>query len=308
MSLMDYDAKKDNQEKTVFEDKTFWYVHKKSQRIAEAIYLVTQTVAKEEPLKVALRTCCVRLVEVVTDTYSSYIKDREEGARRIALVLTELSALLDVAATARVVSPMNHTIVRHEVAQLVSLLLERYAAAERSDTLDTSFFKDATLKFPERTSVSTPSSTRRAPVSDVGDQRMSDSVRANSSGLPGSVVSVSDILGGHPMSVTQTRPQNQVVSNDVSQRQTAFQSVRESKPTRVRAEGISDAAVRRVRRDTIVSFIKDKGRVSIKDVASVVTDVSEKTLQRELLSLVDEGELLKVGERRWSTYEIAPGK
>jgi DeoR/GlpR family transcriptional regulator of sugar metabolism len=56
-----------------------------------------------------------------------------------------------------------------------------------------------------------------------------------------------------------------------------------------------------------VSFIKDKGRVSIKDVASIITDVSEKTLQRELLSLVDEGELLKVGERRWSTYEVAPG-
>lgn len=289
MSLMEYDSKKDNQEKTVFEDKTFWYVHKKSQRIAEAVYLVTQNVAKEEPLKVALRTCCVRLVEVVTDTYSSYIKDREEGARRIALVLTELSALLDVAATARVVSPMNHTIVRHEVAQLVALLLERYAAVERSDTLDTSFFKDASLKFPERTSAASAPSVRRS-VPDASDQKMSDSVRVATPGLPGSVVRVSDILGGG--SVADTKHRAKTVSSSVS---------------RVRAEGISDAAVRRVRRDTIVSFIKDKGRVSIKDVASIITDVSEKTLQRELLSLVDEGELLKVGERRWSTYEVAPG-
>jgi len=290
MSLMEYDTKKDNQEKTVFEDKTFWYVHKKSQRIAEAVYLVTQNVAKEEPLKVALRTCCVRLVEVVTDTYSSYIKDREEGARRIALVLTELSALLDVAATARVVSPMNHTIVRHEVAQLVTLLLERYAAAERSDTLDTSFFKDASLKFPERAATVSTSSARRS-VPDASDHRMSDSSRAGGPGIPGSVVRVSDILGG--TSVTDTVSRVKPVSPTVA---------------RVRAEGISDAAVRRVRRDTIVSFIKDKGRVSIKDVASIITDVSEKTLQRELLSLVDEGELLKVGERRWSTYEIAPSK
>jgi hypothetical protein len=290
MSLMEYDTKKDNQEKTVFEDKTFWYVHKKSQRIAEAVYLVTQNVAKEEPLKVALRTCCVRLVEVVTDTYSSYIKDREEGARRIALVLTELSALLDVAATARVVSPMNHTIVRHEVAQLVSLLLERYAAVERSDTLDTSFFKDASLKFPERTATASAPSVRRS-VPDASDQRMSDSSRTSTPGTPASIVRVSDILAG--TSMADTTPRVKTVSNSVS---------------RVRAEGISDAAVRRVRRDTIVSFIKDKGRVSIKDVASIITDVSEKTLQRELLSLVDEGELLKVGERRWSTYEVAPGK
>lgn len=56
------------------------------------------------------------------------------------------------------------------------------------------------------------------------------------------------------------------------------------------------------RRDEILSIIKDKKSVSIKDIASIVTGCSEKTLQRELIALVTEGVLKKEGERRWSTY------
>lgn len=56
------------------------------------------------------------------------------------------------------------------------------------------------------------------------------------------------------------------------------------------------------RRDSILSVIKEKGEVSVKDIAIVVSDVSEKTLQRELLAMVDEGIIIKKGERRWSRY------
>lgn len=59
------------------------------------------------------------------------------------------------------------------------------------------------------------------------------------------------------------------------------------------------------RSQRIVDIVTAKGVVSIRDVASVITDCSEKTLQRELLSLVESGILKKEGERRWSTYRLA---
>ncbi len=59
------------------------------------------------------------------------------------------------------------------------------------------------------------------------------------------------------------------------------------------------------RREKILSVIKDKKNVSVKDISQVVTDCSEKTLQRELLALVAQGVLKKEGERRWSTYSLA---
>lgn len=58
------------------------------------------------------------------------------------------------------------------------------------------------------------------------------------------------------------------------------------------------------RRDQIVNIIREKGEITIKDIARVITDCSEKTLQRELISLVSDGIVRKRGERRWSTYSL----
>lgn len=56
------------------------------------------------------------------------------------------------------------------------------------------------------------------------------------------------------------------------------------------------------RRDAVLSIIKTKGSASIKDISSLIRDVSEKTIQRELISLINDGVIAKKGERRWSTY------
>jgi len=42
----------------------------------------------------------------------------------------------------------------------------------------------------------------------------------------------------------------------------------------------------------------------VKDFAKVITDISEKTIQRELLDLVQRGVIKKEGERRWSRYSL----
>jgi hypothetical protein len=58
------------------------------------------------------------------------------------------------------------------------------------------------------------------------------------------------------------------------------------------------------RRNLIIEEIKIKGSVTIKDVSDKIKDVSEKTIQRELLKMVDENVLKKEGERRWSKYSL----
>lgn len=56
---------------------------------------------------------------------------------------------------------------------------------------------------------------------------------------------------------------------------------------------------------TIINTIKEKGELSIKDLTDVIKGCSEKTIQRELISLVTDGVLYKTGERRWSRYSLA---
>ncbi len=59
------------------------------------------------------------------------------------------------------------------------------------------------------------------------------------------------------------------------------------------------------RKTLVLSAFKNKERLSIKDITASVEGCSEKTVQRELLALVQSGVLIKEGERRWSTYRKA---
>lgn len=59
------------------------------------------------------------------------------------------------------------------------------------------------------------------------------------------------------------------------------------------------------RREAIISVLRTKGPSYIKDLSTVIRDVSEKTIQRELAALVSEGVVTRTGERRWTTYTLA---
>lgn len=59
-----------------------------------------------------------------------------------------------------------------------------------------------------------------------------------------------------------------------------------------------------VRRETIYEFIKGHNNSNIKDIVPNIIGCSEKTIQRELIELIKEGKIRKIGERRWSRYSI----
>lgn len=71
------------------------------------------------------------------------------------------------------------------------------------------------------------------------------------------------------------------------------------KRTRNSHKGHSD------RKDTILRLLDKKDKITIKDAMNTVEGCSEKTIQRELISLVESGVLVREGARRWSTYRRA---
>lgn len=58
------------------------------------------------------------------------------------------------------------------------------------------------------------------------------------------------------------------------------------------------------RRETIIKLLKNGKELTIKDFSSVIRDCSEKTIQRELMAMLSDGVLKRVGERRWSRYSL----
>jgi len=68
---------------------------------------------------------------------------------------------------------------------------------------------------------------------------------------------------------------------------------------------LKDISERKESRKTIiVNLLKKGGDLTVKDFSRVIPDCSEKTIQRELLQLVQDGVLKKQGERRWSKYSL----
>lgn len=61
------------------------------------------------------------------------------------------------------------------------------------------------------------------------------------------------------------------------------------------------------RQSIIIDVLKKDSRLTVKDFAKVIKDCSEKTIQRELLVLVEKGLVQKDGERRWSRYSLKQG-
>lgn len=58
------------------------------------------------------------------------------------------------------------------------------------------------------------------------------------------------------------------------------------------------------RAERIKTVLEAKPQATVKDISEVITDVSEKTIQRELNSLIEKGQVIREGERRWSKYSV----
>jgi hypothetical protein len=61
------------------------------------------------------------------------------------------------------------------------------------------------------------------------------------------------------------------------------------------------------RKDMLLGSIKQMGKASLKDIASRLPEVSEKTIQRDIIELLEANVLKKHGKRRWSVYFLSDG-
>ncbi len=74
--------------------------------------------------------------------------------------------------------------------------------------------------------------------------------------------------------------------------------------TFVSAEGgVTDVKIRS-RREQIIDFLRDNTDATIKDIMGIIKDCSEKTIQRELMSMIKDNIVVREGERRWSKYKL----
>lgn len=64
----------------------------------------------------------------------------------------------------------------------------------------------------------------------------------------------------------------------------------------------STAPAKLSRRERIKTVLGAKEGATVKDIGDIISDCSEKTIQRELNSLIEDNLVQRQGERRWSKY------
>ncbi|MEX1028071.1 MAG: hypothetical protein WD049_08730 [Candidatus Paceibacterota bacterium] len=244
-------------------DSNFVFLYKKTEKIAAALYLVTDLLDHEEPLRWSLRQNITSLLNLLVSLRDA--ADTRTGTKHACQnLLIDLVTQLNVAASAGLISQMNGSV----------LVRELNALADRINTLPLSHGSEPVLNDAFFTQPD-------AAVAPVDPAKGKTPRRVDPSSKPARGV------GG-------------VGEHDASDPATA-------RPIGKGQGGVKPAvqAKKNKRQSAILHLIKDRGEVGVKDVAKIVGNCSEKTLQRELMALVREGVLQKTGKRRWTRYSFA---
>jgi len=256
--------------------------HSKTQKLVTALYMVTDIIDRDEPLRNKLRTLGV---EILSDIHVIQQNNTGNTMSLICNKISEVMSFLGIASDINIISEMNCNILRKEFAELNQSIKESINNNEtHNKQIDLSeFFTTPSIE-------NTRTEDRFLPQ-NFSQENSKGHPRSNSIGVQkgSTLLSALSRVGVH------ARP----IGNH------------DTKPAHLTADVFD--ALKKQRQDSIINIIKTiSGGATIKDIkdkvrvnpsqAGTLASTSEKTLQRELVSMVKNGVLERTGEKRWSKY------
>ncbi len=260
---------------------------KKCERLATAEYLVTSFLSDAEPLKARLRVLSLDLVRDASLVRFGSVVSEFGAFETLRANISETLSLLELAFINGLVSEMNFSILKREYVHLRDTIeVKKVSRESRSDTAlgDNFFEREQTMRTTQGMTHS-PASLKMPFVSREN---------VNDASYPIGHSKGQAVVKNTQKSDRKVAPPTPYVST-VKKQTTA--------PTSSPSARIDVA--REARHARILKLVKDKREVAIKDIVEHFSELSEKTIQRELLSFIESGVLKKTGDRRWSRYSIA---
>lgn len=252
-----------------------YFLYAKTEKLASAVYLVTELLPEENPLKQKIRAGAISLIEAVIDFILSLRSRRNiDGARQLALAkIQEVLSLCRIALSAPGASRMNFTLLEREYEDL----LNESASVTGSETAESILSEEALA-------VTNPP--------DAAFDRQNFFM--SGSRLPGGLtmpLKDNELTNKMSFSASIGHDKHNVRENRQKMSVTSAMSAKKNE--------------KQDRADSVLKIIKERGPVSIKEIARGIAGCSEKTIQRLLSDLAQKGAIQKRGERRWSQYSLA---
>ena len=258
--------------------------YNKTHKLVTALYMVTDIIDKEEPIRNKLR---ILGVEIISDIATS-----SKSVLEVAKIDQAMS-FLNIALAMNFISEMNCSILVKEFLEL-KLSIQEYVNIK--PVWLEKFLENSPLEGWPKAGVDKLVPPPPKGYSSRGELDTKGHVNTNK---------------GHTRIGVQKGSTLMKALSD----KTHLMSDRVNNEARPNTLGLASRAqdfdmLKKQRRYNIVSFIKNNnGNATIKDIRNKIDNgtsdspaCSEKTLQRELLSMIKDGVLYKTGEKRWSRY------
>ncbi|MDE2030808.1 MAG: hypothetical protein KGI58_00910 [Patescibacteria group bacterium] len=253
------------------------YSYKKTEKLITALYMVTDCMETDDALKGKVRSLGINLLSYIhklSFTYSSPVDNRTAISDSL-MYIGEILSLIGIANNIGFISDMNYTILSKELISLAGELKSN----QSKENHFTFTLNDKMFDIPR-------------PSTDLPENKSFTGIKDNSA-------------------ITDKRTQY----NNMS-----FTNKNDYKPlslTKKTENSHSHLVSKKDRTDKILNIIKDltikqtskksalnntPAGISIKDISISFPDYSEKTIQRELNTLVAKNQIKKIGAKRWSRY------
>ncbi|TSD02996.1 MAG: Uncharacterized protein Athens071416_387 [Parcubacteria group bacterium Athens0714_16] len=259
---------KDIENINVFEQTDYLtFILKKAEKIVTAIYLVTNLFPMNDPLKQTLREKSLCLLSDVNYIRQNFDSTNIRFVINLDSSVLNILSLLNVARDTRLISAMNFSILETEIKNLAGSEFNNNKVAISEVVFGDKFFENKNeqniINPKARLESFDTEGNKQVGLISLKDNKSLVSFKKDSSAQAGKIA------------------QNKEISRRVGQKQ---QEAKEK------------------RRTLIKNLMKSNKFIMIKDVMKLMKDCSEKTIQRELNSMVVEKAIKREGTRRWSKY------
>lgn len=254
--------------KAFIKDNDLSFIIKKTEKIATAIYLISNFLNTEEPLKWELRKIATKLLKNLMSLNDTSLSNKEILISRVQNDFVELEVTFNLAYNSGFISDMNYQIVIDEIHNLSHLFIKH---TERQISTSKTIFNN------DYFNVKKEKDQTELTVKDIIKDKINpikDTENSIKNGL---------IFKGNKTDLENFFKDKIKEDNQISYKNENNQSERGEK---------------------IIQKIKNHGPLTIKEISEEFTDLSEKTIQRELQKMYEKGQIKKEGERRWTKYFI----
>ena len=240
----------------------FMTMSKKAEKISTALYMVTDLIKENDPIRIKIRESSINLISETRNMSYAFSGDIYFIIARTVNKAWEIVSLIEVASSVGFISDMNSRVLKNVLIEFISFLRDKQ---------------------------------RRESFNSLDDLKMGESLSDQ--------IILSKKLFDIEQDVSykgQTIKDNKMsvkIEKAPSLKKPEFTTDSPKEPS-------MPAPKKSERRDQILSLIQQQTEVSVTDISTHFPGLSNKTIQRELISMVEEGVLKKEGDKRWSKYSM----